>query len=59
MLNHSPRDYHPTPVMVAIQIFLLILIIVGIVLLFTQDAWVPQVVDFLLKHTNIGWVKTK
>ena len=30
------------------NIFLLILIIIGIVLLFTQDRWVPKVVNYLL-----------
>lgn len=38
--------------MKAIRIFLLILIIIGIGLLFTQKSWVPNFVDWILKSEN-------
>jgi hypothetical protein len=31
-----------------VRIFLLILIIIGIGLIFTRNAWVPKVVDYIL-----------
>ena len=47
--NWKRKDYHPSPLMRGIQIFLLILIIIGIILLCNQDVWVPKVVDYILK----------
>jgi hypothetical protein len=35
-----------------VRIFLLVLIIIGIVLLCTQNRWVPSVVAFILTHTK-------
>ena len=32
------------------RIFLLILIVIGIALIFTQNLWVPTLVDFILAH---------
>lgn len=50
--NWKKEDYHPTPAMKALNIFLLFLIVVGVALLFTQDLWVPKVVDLLLQTPN-------
>ena len=47
--NWKRKDYHPSPLMLGIQIFLLILIIIGIILLCNQDAWVPKLVEYILK----------
>ena len=35
-----------------IRIILLILIIIGIILLCTQNLWVNHLVDFILRHSN-------
>ena len=35
-----------------IRIFLLVLIIIGIGLLFTQKTWVPKVVNYILEHES-------
>lgn len=40
--------YNQSKRMKALNIFLLVLIIVGVILLFTQDKWVPKVVNYLL-----------
>lgn len=40
----------PSRKLIAFQIFLLVLIVIGIGLLYTQEQWVPTVVDFLLAH---------
>lgn len=45
------KEYHPTPLMRGIQIFLLILILIGVALIVTQDLWVPSLVDFILKYS--------
>jgi hypothetical protein len=34
------------------RIFLLIIIVIGIGLIITQNLWVPKLVDFILKHTE-------
>lgn len=47
--NFNSQDYHPSPILRAVQVTLLILIIIGIGLLCTQKLWVPKVVDYLLK----------
>lgn len=47
--NFKWRDYHPSPLLKAVQIFLLVLIILGIGLIFTQKLWVSYVVDYLIK----------
>jgi len=46
--NFNWKDYQPSPLLKAIQIFLLILIIIGIGLLATQKMWVPKVVEYIL-----------
>ena len=42
-------NYQSSPFMRGVQIFLLILIIIGIGLLCTQKYWVPSLVDYILK----------
>lgn len=42
------KNYHPTPFIRFVQIFLLILIILGLGLLFTQHIWVPKLVGYIL-----------
>jgi len=34
----------------SLRIFLLVLIIIGIALIFTQNFWVPKLVDYILAH---------
>ena len=46
------RNYHPSPLLRTIQIFLLILIVIGIILLCTQNLWVPKLVNYILLHSN-------
>ena len=45
----SKETYNPTPLLRAVQIFLLALILAGVVLLSTQNIWVPKVVQYLMK----------
>lgn len=40
----------PSPSLRNIQIFLLVLIVLGIGLLFTQKMWVPDFVQFLIRQ---------
>ena len=40
---------HPNSLLFAFQIFLLVLIIIGILLIATRNAWVPNVVEYLLR----------
>lgn len=35
-----------------IRLFLLILIIIGLILLATQNVWVPKLVDFIIQTTG-------
>ena len=42
------EDYHPSRALKAFQIFLLVLIIIGITLIITRDSWVPKLVDYIL-----------
>lgn len=46
--NWKREDYHPSSALKAFQIFLLILIVIGITLIVTRDAWVPKLVDYIL-----------
>ena len=46
MFSHT--NYHPSPLLRKFQIFLLILIIIGIGLLATQKIWVPKLVAYIL-----------
>ncbi|MCX6736431.1 MAG: hypothetical protein NTZ13_05105 [Candidatus Parcubacteria bacterium] len=46
--NWKRENYHPGQLLVGFQIFLLVLIIVGITLIFTQNLWVPKLVEFIL-----------
>lgn len=48
--HFNRKKYHPSKFIRIIQIFLLILIIIGIGLLLTQNIWVPKLVDFILKN---------
>lgn len=43
------RNYKPSPLLRAFQFFLLILILIGVALIITQDLWVPKLVDYILK----------
>jgi len=49
MFNYKAEDYEPSPILRAVQIFLLILIIAGVGLLLTQKIWVPKLVAYILK----------
>lgn len=46
--NGKKEDYRPSPELKAFQIFLLVLIIIGVALLITRDTWVPKLVDYIL-----------
>lgn len=46
--NCKEKKYHSGPVIRAVRIFLLILIVIGLGLLATQNFWVPKLVDFIL-----------
>lgn len=35
-----------------VRIFLLVLIIIGIILLLTQNLWVPKIVDMILRYES-------
>lgn len=48
----NKNNSHPSPLLRGIQIVLLVLIIIGLALLLTQDLWVPTFVEYLLAH---GW----
>ncbi len=52
---HIPERgaYNPSPLLKAVQIFLLILIVIGVVLLFTQKIWVPKLVDAIIQHESL------
>jgi hypothetical protein len=47
--NWKRGDYHPSAVIKGVQILLLIVIIIGIGLILTQNIWVPKLVDYLLQ----------
>ena len=47
-------EYNPSPFLKAIQIFLLVLIIIGIGLLVAQKLWVPKVVAYLLRTDSVS-----
>jgi len=50
MCFHYKKGEYPTSKTVrAVQVFLLILIIIGVGLLLTQKVWVPKVVNYILK----------
>lgn len=42
------KDYHPSRFIRMTQIVLLILIVIGIILLCTQNLWVPRLVNYIL-----------
>ena len=44
--------YQSTPFMRKVQLVLLVMIIIGLALIFTQNLWVGGVVDFILKNFN-------
>ena len=47
--NWKYKIYKPSPLLRAFQFFLLILIIIGVALIVTQDLWISKLVDYLLK----------
>ena len=47
-INWGKRYYHPSPLLRTIQIVLLILIIIGLGLLITQNIWVPKLVETIV-----------
>jgi len=47
--NWRKEDYRPSPALKAFQIFLLILIVIGITLIITRDSWVPKLVEYILR----------
>lgn len=51
-LSWKRQNYHPSPLLRAFQIFLLILIIIGIILLCTQNFWVPKLVNYILAQNG-------
>ena len=48
--DFKPEGYHPTPLLRAIQIILLILIVIGVGLLATQKHWLPGLVAYILER---------
>jgi hypothetical protein len=44
------KEYNPSTRLFAFQIFLLVLIVIGILLIATRNAWVPSVVGYLLRY---------
>jgi|CXWL01.1.fsa_nt_gi hypothetical protein len=46
--NFTRGEYNPSSFIRAVQIFLLILILIGIGLLVTQKVWVPKLVEYIL-----------
>jgi hypothetical protein len=54
MFSHwNKEEYHPSPALKAFQVFLLILIVIGIGLLITQKMWVPKVVNYFLEKEGL------
>jgi len=47
-----PKNYHPSFALRCFQIFLLILIVIGLALIATQKIWVPKMVDFIITPGN-------
>ncbi len=47
--NYKSGEYKQSTFMTVVQIILLILIIAGLTLLFTQKHWVPGVVNYILE----------
>lgn len=50
--NYRRKEYHTSPLLRGVQIFLFILIVAGIALLATQKIWVPKVVDFIMTQES-------
>ena len=50
------EGYHPSPFLRFVQIFLLILIVIGVVLLSTQSIWVPKVVSYIIEKERAAEV---
>lgn len=48
----NEQKYYSSPLMRSIQIFLLILIVIGIGLLLIKNIWVPRLVEYILKNEN-------
>ena len=49
----AKQPYHNTKLLWAGQIFLLTLIVIGVVLLFTQKLWLPPVVKYILEKEGV------
>ncbi len=43
------EGYHPTPLLRGVQIFLLLLIVIGVGLLATQKFWLPGLVEYIIE----------
>lgn len=52
MNNFSLKNLedNSSPFIRGLRIFLLVLIVIGIGLIFTQNLWVPKLVDYILAH---------
>lgn len=46
--NWKKENYHPSRLFITVQVVLLILIIIGIALIITQNIWVPKLVERIL-----------
>ncbi len=55
--NFDRSEYHRGPLLKAIQIFLLILIVIGIGLIGTQKYWVPKVVEYILQGEEVDVIE--
>lgn len=51
-MNWKKHHYHQSRGMQALNIFLLILILIGIGLLFTKSKWVPSVVNYIIEKQD-------
>jgi hypothetical protein len=55
MFNFKRGEYHPSPLLRAVQIVLLVLIVLGIGLLLSRDTWVPKVVQYILNDSVVKY----
>lgn len=52
-VTYIHKEHQKHPWLFGVQIFLLILIVLGILLIATRSAWVPHLVAYLLSHDEI------
>ncbi|MDB5266589.1 MAG: hypothetical protein JWN89_404 [Parcubacteria group bacterium] len=45
-----PENYHPSPLLRSFQLFLLVLIIIGLFLLATERYWIGPLVSYILNQ---------